>query len=298
MSGSFPLFRVAGITVSVHWSWLLVAAYELQSRAETYASQVWNVAEYLMLFAIVLLHEFGHALACRSVGGRADHIVLWPLGGVAFVAPPPRPGAWLWSIAAGPLVNVVLLPVTIGAYYLGAVAGLSDEGALGFLRNVAAINLMLLVFNVLPVYPLDGGQILRSLLWFVIGPTRSLMTVSVIGLAVAAVVFVASLATGNLWFVVLSAFVGLQAWTGFRRARAAAAVRRRADVACPHCGAHPPVGEVWACGSCRNRFDLFAERGTCPVCGNRFDVAGCPECGRASPTSRWLAPESGATGPR
>ena len=67
--------------------------------------------EYLALFVIVLLHEFGHALACRQVGGQADQIVLWPLGGVAYVAPPPRPGATLWSIAAGPLVNVVLVPV-------------------------------------------------------------------------------------------------------------------------------------------------------------------------------------------
>src|SRR5213078_4291206 len=68
------------------------------------------------LFAIVLLHEFGHALACRQVGGRADRILLWPLGGVAFVDPPPRAGAMLWSIVAGPLVNVLLAPVTIGAY--------------------------------------------------------------------------------------------------------------------------------------------------------------------------------------
>jgi Zn-dependent protease len=58
-----------------------------------------------------LFHEFGHALACRQVGGQADLIVLWPLGGVAYVSPPPRPGALLWRIAAGPLVNVLLVPV-------------------------------------------------------------------------------------------------------------------------------------------------------------------------------------------
>src|SRR4051794_23752449 len=131
MAGSFRLFRVARITVSLHWSWLLVAGFELQSRAGAYASQVWNVAEYLALFAIVLLHEFGHALACRSVSGRAEHIVLWPLGGVAFVAPPPRPGAWLWSIAAGPLVNVVLLPVTFGAYHVAKAQGLPEDGGRG-----------------------------------------------------------------------------------------------------------------------------------------------------------------------
>ena len=62
----------------------------------------------------MLTHEFGHALACRSVGGTADNIMLWPLGGVAYVNPPQRPGATLWSIAAGPLVNVALaLPLTV-----------------------------------------------------------------------------------------------------------------------------------------------------------------------------------------
>src|SRR3954467_4612726 len=154
MAGSFRLFRVARITVSLHWSWLLVAAYELQSRAEAYASQVWNLAEYLALFAIVLLHEFGHALACRSVGGRADHIVLWPLGGVAFVAPPPRPGALLWSIAAGPLVNVALLPVTIGGFFLAGNAGMAEASPdiYHFVRYLAFMNGLLLLFNLLPVY--------------------------------------------------------------------------------------------------------------------------------------------------
>ena len=67
--------------------------------------------EYLALFLIVLTHEFGHQLACRSVGGKTHDIVLWLLGGVAYVSPPQRPGAQLWSIAAGPLVNVALIPV-------------------------------------------------------------------------------------------------------------------------------------------------------------------------------------------
>src|SRR5712671_4133354 len=106
--GSFRLFRFLGIDVFLHWSWFLVAVYEIQSRAGTYSSVTWNILEYLALFGIVTIHEFGHSLACRQVGGRADRIVLWPLGGVAYVDPPPRPGPTLWSIAAGPLVNVAL----------------------------------------------------------------------------------------------------------------------------------------------------------------------------------------------
>jgi Zn-dependent protease len=103
-SGSIHLFRFAGIDLFLHWSWFLVAAYEINGRARTYSSLTWNVLEYLALFLIVMLHEFGHALA-HQVGGIANRITLWPMGGVAYVNPPPRPGATLWSIAAGPLVN-------------------------------------------------------------------------------------------------------------------------------------------------------------------------------------------------
>lgn len=104
-AGSLPLFRIAGIQVYLHWTWLVVAYLEIVSRVNKYQSMTWSVIEYLTLFGIVLLHEFGHALACRQVGGQANRIMLWPLRGVAFVQPPPRPGALLWSIAAGPLVK-------------------------------------------------------------------------------------------------------------------------------------------------------------------------------------------------
>src|SRR5919204_5218976 len=105
------LFEFRGITVFVNWTWFIVAVYEIGERTSKYSSIGWNVLEYLALFGIVSLHEFGHAFACRSVGGQADRIVLWPLGGIAYVNPPPRPGATLWSIAAGPLVNLALLPI-------------------------------------------------------------------------------------------------------------------------------------------------------------------------------------------
>src|SRR5580698_7307726 len=109
--GSFKLFTLAGIGVYVHWLWFVMAVVSFQSRTHVYSSLIWNVAEYLSLFLIVLIHEFGHQLACRSVGGQTHDIVLWFLGGVAYVSPPPRPSAELWSIAAGPLVNVVLIPI-------------------------------------------------------------------------------------------------------------------------------------------------------------------------------------------
>ena len=109
--GSIHLFRFAGVDLFLHWSWFLVAAFEISSRAKSYSTLTWNVLEYLALFLVVMLHEYGHALACRQVGGTANQIVLWPLGGVAYVNPPPRPGATLWSIVAGPLVNVAFLVI-------------------------------------------------------------------------------------------------------------------------------------------------------------------------------------------
>jgi Zn-dependent protease len=171
------------------------------------------------IFGIVLLHEFGHALACRQVGGQANRIMLWPLGGVAFVQPPPRPGAVLWSIAAGPLVNVILLPVTIIAFWIASGAGLQNEHRdfVHFLYSIAVINFVLLVFNMLPIYPLDGGQILQALLWFVIGRARSLMVSGIIGLVGAAgVIVLALVGLRDQWLVLLAIFVAWQAWQGFR----------------------------------------------------------------------------------
>src|SRR5438876_754454 len=181
--GSFRLAQVAGIDLYFHWSWFLFAGYEISRRRSSYSSLTWNIAEYLGLFLIVLLHEFGHALACRQVGGTADRIVLWPLGGVAYVSPPPRPGATLWSIAAGPLVNVVLLPVLSVFWFLYRSLGWAAAmpNAYAWLRAVWYMNLGLLVFNLLPIYPLDGGQILRSLLWYVVGRARSLMAATIVG---------------------------------------------------------------------------------------------------------------------
>jgi Zn-dependent protease len=217
--GSFPLFRIAGIQVYLHWTWFAVAYFEIVNPVNKYQSMTWNVIEYLALFGIVLLHEFGHALACRQVGGQADRIMLWPLGGVAFVQPPPRPGALLWSIAAGPLVNVVLFPLTVMAYLLAKGAGLENEypDFIHFLSSIGVINAWLLILNLLPIYPLDGGQIVQALLWFVIGRARSLIVSGIIGLVVAAVVIVLALVRfQDRWLAVVAIFVAWQAWRGFR----------------------------------------------------------------------------------
>lgn len=226
-----PLFRFAGIHVFVHWSWFLVAVYELSNRKGYYTSPAWNVAEYLALFAIVLLHEFGHALACRQVGGAADQIVLWPLGGIAYVAPPPRPGAMLWSIAAGPLVNVALVPLLMVLAQVVRPLGASGptEDLQRFLKDLQWVNVALLIFNVLPVFPLDGGQILRSLLWFPFGPVRSLFYATIVGFFGLAGFAVLAVTQKSWWIGVMVLFLFSSCFAAFKNAQAALAQSRPPD---------------------------------------------------------------------
>lgn len=292
--GSIHLFRFSGIDVFLHWSWFLIAIYEIQGSSRGYSSLAWNVLEYLALFLIVLLHEFGHALACRQVGGRANRIVLWPLGGVAYVDPPPRPGATLWSIAAGPLVNVGLLPI------LWALASLSHsqiwtQTGPNFGEVVPTVfwmNVGLLAFNILPIYPLDGGQILRSLLWFLIGRARSLMVASALGLVGVLGFIGLALWRGSIWYGALAAFILLNCWGGLKHARALlklAKLPRRDGFRCPDCKTAPPAGAYWRCGQCGQPFDTFQSAAVCPRCRTQFPATQCLDCGHQHPLSEWVS---------
>ena len=227
-NGSLRLFRVAGITVFLHFSWFIVGAYEVTTMRGRYQSPLFGIYEYLALFALVLMHEFGHALACRSVGGQAERIVLWPLGGIAFVSPPPRAGAMLWSIAAGPLVNLVLAPVfeilLLIARHSGWIYQAPD--AYRLLSYIRWINTALLVFNLLPVYPLDGGQILRALLWFPLGRIRSLRIATAIGLVGGAALALYAFSIGSMWIGLMAFFLLSQAWAGWQQAGMLAAEER------------------------------------------------------------------------
>jgi Zn-dependent protease len=287
VQGSFRLFQVSGINVYLHWSWLLVAYVEIQIRQRDYENFVFNVLEYLSIFGIVLLHEFGHAFACRSVGGLANRIVLWPLGGVAVVSPPPRPGAVLWSIAAGPLVNVVLIAPTVGLVFL--TDGMSAD-LRHFAMSLAVINLGLLIFNMLPIYPLDGGQIVQSLLWFVIGRAKSLMVASVLGLLVSAAVIIPLLLMQKWWTLVMAIFVAMSSWAGIQQARLLSKLDklpRREGLACPFCKAAPVEGIVAKCPQCGGVYDIFDFHGVCPACQTRIDEVTCLNCSRSQPLDQW-----------
>jgi Zn-dependent protease len=217
MGGTIRLFKFRGIQVHLHFSWFLIAAWQLTQRTYFYSSPVWSVLEYIALFGIVLLHEFGHALACRQTGGEANQIVLWPLGGIAFVNPPRRPGAMLWSIAAGPLVNVILLPILSLALLAGRAGSLNFSL---FLQHVWWINLGLLIFNMLPVYPLDGGQILRALLWFPLGEIQSLRIASVVGLIGGACLALVAIWSWSFWLGILAFFIFSRAVAGWQYSKA------------------------------------------------------------------------------
>jgi len=290
--GSVRLFSYAGITVFLHWSWFLVAVYEINARRGGYSSIGWNAAEYIALFLIVMLHEFGHALACRQVGGTANQIVLWPFGGVAYVNPPPRPGATLWSIAAGPLVNVALVPVFLGLYMLSHSASwaqvVPDAPRLAY--AVLWINVGLLIFNMLPIYPMDGGQILRSLLLFVVGRARSLWVATILGFIGIPLFLLFAWLQKSPWLGMLAVFLLLNCWGGLQQARALSKIAklpRREGFACPRCKTAPPLGAYWKCAHCGQPFDTFATGAMCPNCSAQFNVTRCLDCGGARPMTEW-----------
>ena len=293
--GSIRLLRVAGIELYLHWSWFLVAYYGISQRLGSYTTPLWNVLEYLALFGLVLLHEFGHALACRQVGGRADRIVLWPLGGVAYVDPPQRPGPILWSIAAGPLVNVVFVPISFLAVKLAQLGGVPQVSPDLFelLWAVTVINIVLLTFNLLPVYPLDGGQIFRALLWFVFGRAWSLLVATVIGFVGVAGLFLLAAWSQSWWIGLMAVFILLNCWRGLQNAvrlTRVARAPRRAGFACPACGTAPPAGPLWVCGHCHNPFDMYESRGVCPDCGAEFATTRCLHCGKGTRFEAWITP--------
>jgi Zn-dependent protease len=294
-SGSFRLLRVAGIDVLVHWSWFIVAIFEINTRRSAYSSLAWNAAEYVALFAIVLLHEFGHALACRQVGGQANRIILWPLGGLAFVAPPQRPGATLWAIAAGPLVNLILIPIAFLLAVASARSGFGDALPDGqhFLQALVYINVGLLIFNLLPIYPLDGGQILRALLWFVFGRARSLMLATMIGFVGASGLVAWAIFRQSVWMGIMGSFMLLTCWKSWKHARLLSRLDQmptHAEFACPICKAAPPIGAFWLCHGCGTQFDTFATGAVCPKCQTYFAATACFHCGASRPMTDWMQP--------
>jgi Zn-dependent protease len=240
---SFPLGRVFGITVRVHWLFPLVAAgmvlraaYQKDAIPNAWIDIFWVV---IILFFSVLLHEFGHCFAARRMEGEANEILMWPLGGLAFVEVPHTPRANLVTAAAGPFVNIILGGTCLAILLFvmdckppwdllhaptrtsptgeaGVVLeGLGGQGLVkvtqpaellviwGFWTNyfLAVLNLVLIGF------PLDGGRIFQAALWPWVGYRRAMLAAIFAGFIVMLILAIGAIIINEILPLALAAFI-------------------------------------------------------------------------------------------
>ena len=209
-NSTYPLGTYRGIRVSFHITLifafvaLFLFAHNVRpdgSIPSMYACFLWTTRMMTLVFLCVIAHEFGHALACRAVGGICDQIVIWPLGGLAFCAPPRRALPEFITVFCGPLVNIVLALVAflglrmhygwdeayshVNYNFLFAVDP-TTTGFHGFLIDLFLVNFSNALFNLcLAFYPFDSGQMIQILLSVKLGYTRSMRISTAIGMVVA-----------------------------------------------------------------------------------------------------------------
>jgi Zn-dependent protease/CBS domain-containing protein len=223
------LFRVAGIQISADLSWFIVLALVTWSLANTFPSEeagvpglspptywVMGFVGALLLFASIVLHELGHALTAQRLGVPIRGITLFIFGGVAEMSDePPTAKAEFMVAIAGPIVSVVLGVAFLGLAGAGGAAGWPAP-VVAVSTIVGTINLVLVVFNMIPAFPLDGGRVLRSALWQWKGNLRwatkiSSQIGSVLGIALIALGVAIAIGTGELisgmWFALIGLFV-------------------------------------------------------------------------------------------
>ncbi len=197
LPGSFTVARIAGIPIRVHWTFLVLLLWILVTgllQGGTLASGMTSAAFMLCVFLCVVLHELGHALVARNYGVRTRDITLLPIGGIASLERiPEKPSQELAIAVAGPLVNVVIAAILLtglaGSEGLKALLAVDTPGFhLGhFLASLAAVNVWLVLFNLIPAFPMDGGRVLRALLAGRLGHRRATRVAATIGQGVAVV---------------------------------------------------------------------------------------------------------------
>jgi Zn-dependent protease/CBS domain-containing protein len=198
------LFRVSGIPIRFHFTFLILAAILIFGRfLGTY--QVIKVGG---LFASVLLHELGHALTALRFGVGIVSITMYPIGGVARLASQPTPWQELWITIMGPVVNLVIA----GALYAVQQADLAG----GQWREVVSFlitgNIILFLFNMLPAFPMDGGRLLRAVIALSSNELKATRIASGVGQVVAVLMAIFGLFSGHilLLFIAFLVFVGAQ----------------------------------------------------------------------------------------
>lgn len=225
--GDFYLGTVWDIRVRIHNSLVLLIIFRLLFAGAGGINEA--LASVAILFGIVLLHEFGHCFAARSVGGRGDDVLLWPLGGLAFIDTPRRPWPSFVGTAGGPLVNVLIclvcaliLRVTQGFWVIGNplapfLIAVGGEGGLAQMNSsfsyylwwIYSTSLSLLLFNLLPIFPLDGGRLFQCAMWPKLGFYASLNIACLVGMGFSGFLGISALASGSLFmaFLMLSCFL-------------------------------------------------------------------------------------------
>jgi Zn-dependent protease len=219
MGWSFPIARVAGISIKVHITFFLILVLGAVQWGTPYGwtGAVFGVILMILLFVCVTLHELGHSIAAQRFGIPVREIVLLPLGGVALLSQNPTK-AWheLVIAAAGPLVNVVITIILFLATGTAAAFGSLDGSALQqnappslttLLLWLLQANAFLVVFNLIPAFPLDGGRMLRALLAMVMPYQRATRIATAIGQAIAILFGIIGVSTGNFSLVLIAIFV-------------------------------------------------------------------------------------------
>jgi Zn-dependent protease len=222
MPWSLTIARVAGSEIRIHVTFLLLLAWIgiaqfLQGGAD---AAIESVLFVLAAFACVALHELGHALAARRYGIATPDITLLPIGGLARLSRiPERPSEEIVIAIAGPAVNVLIAAVLVlflGAQVDVAEIGDIDKPAFGFLARLASVNIALVLFNLIPAFPMDGGRVLRAALSAWLGRRRATEIAALTGQALAFGFGFVGLFTGNaiLVFIAIFVFIAAQAEAG------------------------------------------------------------------------------------
>ena len=213
MRWSFHLVRVAGIDVKIHGTFLLLLAWFgfIFYRQGRSAAAIDGILFVLLIFLCVVLHEFGHALAARRYGIKTHDITLLPIGGLARLEKmPDKPGEEIVVALAGPAVNVVIaavLWVAIGLFIPGIPnPQMMEETRIPLLVRLLTVNVWLVLFNMIPAFPMDGGRVLRAVLAMRMNYARATQVAASVGQGIAFIFFIIGL-WSNPMLLLIAVFI-------------------------------------------------------------------------------------------